>query len=446
MSTTIQAPTAPPTTVIRPTPPPERAAPPPGPGTAQKGPVPPAGAQPPKPKGADPAKVEGDLRQKAKDLWKSPAAAPAPDPAAAPAPDPKAAAPAPTPDPKAAAAPPAAPAPDAGEDLFAHVKPPEGMSDAAMSGWKALKAETSKKVKETQAEAAALKAKLETLEKAAPAGTAEIDGLKAEHAAMKDRMAVLDLENHPDFARQYALPKQKALEEAKTVLLDNGIAEIPDFGLLLGKPRAEFAKVVSELAAKLPAFDQSAFATAMREAFRLTGESKQALSKASELRAGMEAQAAAQQKAAFGEVWGKLGDADTFLKPVDIPDTASSEEKAELGSYNKAVAEVRSKAEANAFGRLDAKGAAALASKSAVLDFMVGVAVPRMNKEYASVLADRNRLAAELKAIHDAKNPGSFSGAAPAAAAPGAAPAPGSKPRPMRDQLSEMYKTGVYRP
>ncbi len=412
------------------------------PARVQRGPTPPATSLPPTerpssaaqsmdsaPKGnVPPAQVS--LRDGLKNLYNQPATpkadAPPPKPAGEAPTPPAADAPAseaPKSDkpslfdsmkPKVEVKPPAEAPADS--DPFAHVKPPEGISENALTGWKALKTEAAKKLADTESRWREAQARLDLMAKAAPAETAEVATLKEQHQKALDRLAVLDLQNHPDFEKQYVQPKTKAIEEAKMLMADNAVTDAVDFNALLGKPRSDFAKAVTELASKMNDFDKVAFTASMREARRVHDESRGALEQAATLRSGIEAKTAAQQKQAFSEVFGNLGEADAFLNTVQIPDSAPPEEKAELAAYNQSVAQVRSMAEANAFGRLDPKGAAAIASKAAILDFVVKTAMPRLNREYSTVVAERNALAAELSKIKAAKNPGNFE--APAGGAP----------------------------
>ena len=429
MSTTVAAPTGAPTTSSPPVRPPSAA-----PTTVQKGPTPPASFRAPSSDkapapvasgGEVPGKLAADspLKTSIAELWGNKAK---PAATAAPAGAPATGAPAEASKPAAGAEakpaaiaptevkPPVEPPPNPPEaapadtDIFADIKPPEGLSEKGMQGWKALKTNANKEITEAKRKLDAALAEIDTLKKATPAEKADVERLRAEHQAALDRLSVLDVQHHPDFVNKYVAPKEKAISEAKTLLSDNGITDAVDFDAMMGKSRAEFSKAVSELTSKMQDFDRTAFVTSMRDAYRLTGEAKSALANANDLKAGIESRTAAKQKQAFEETWGHLGDADNFLKPAEIPATASPEEKAELTAYNAALPSVRQAAEANAFGRLDAKGVAAIATKAAVLDFVIKTTIPRINKEFSTVVQERNQLAEELKAIKAAKGAGSF--------------------------------------
>ena len=395
--------------------------------TSQKPPTPPASNAPPTTKGLrnpvpDTPAAAASLRESLKATW-NPAPPPS-EPVKPAAEPPKSGAESPKSAEGAAPEPPkkpdslfdrvkpkeTPPAPEGDVDLFAHVKPPEGMSEAALSGWKALKTETSKKVRETERALAETQAQYELLKKATPADVAELNRIKAEHQSALDRLAVLDLQSHPDYVRQYVQPQQAALNEAKETL---GFYEKQaDFAAILAKSPKDFSAAVSELTKDMNAMDATSVQTALRNARKLSVDQQQALSKASELRSGLEAKTAQEQRKAFEEVYGKIGDgSDAFLAPIAIPEGVDPSEKAELESYNAAIAGVRPEAEKYAFGRMDAKGMAAVANKAATLDFIVKAAIPRMNKEHAQVVADLKTALAELAAIKGQKRPGSFEGA-----------------------------------
>ncbi len=307
------------------------------------------------------------------------------------------------PEPAVAAAP--APADDIPE-------PPADAPAATKTNWAKLRAKADKLQQERDAKAREydeLKKQLDSQRAASPADQAELQRLKDERQALSDRLAIVDLQSHPDFHRQYVEPRTKALTEADTILKDNGTEGV-ELGSLLARPRAEFAKTVSELAAKLPTFDAGSFVQLMRQAYQTKAEEMAALGKASELARGMSEKSAAQQRQAFEEVWGKLGPVGELLSPLEAPESASPEEKQAVADYNAAVTTVRSSAERNAFGRLDERGAALLASKAAALDFMMTHGIPRAEQQYRAVLENNRALAAELASLKKARSPGVAAG------------------------------------
>lgn len=307
---------------------------------------------------------------------------------------------------------PAAPA----KDRFSDIKPPDNATEVTLKGWDAFKTKANAEVTAAEQRLSEAQAQLDNYRKATPAQQEDVAKLKSDLQAAHDRLAVVDLSAHPDFQKQFIEPKKKAVSEATMLLTDNA-KEVPDMQALLGLPRPEFAKRVSEMAAEMPAFDQGSFVNAMRTAYQVEGDSKGALSRASELRAGLEQKTAAQQREAFEATFSTF---QTNLKPLSAPDGATADERAEVEDYNRAMASIRPSAEKYAFGSMDAKGVAELAARGAGLDFIVQKAVPRMQKEYAKsqqLIAD---LTAELSAIRAAKKPGTFTATEAPAADPGA--------------------------
>ncbi len=380
--------------------------------TSQKPPTPPATSLPPTaktpaapaapaPKGPDLANIQPNpnpptIKQMAKELFKEK------DPEAAKAPEPV----------KPAEAKPAEPvkpvAPTADADRYADIAPPEGLSEKGQQGWKALKTKANDDVRAAQAALQTAQSELETLRKATPADLADVNKLKADHQAALDRLAVLDLQSHPDFTRQYAEPKKAALAEATAVLAYQDKPITTDLAALLSKPMKDFAAEVATMTKDMNAMDATTVQTALRNAYKIEGAEKAALTQASQLKSSIEAKTAQQQKQAFEETWGNLGEAGGFLKPALIPDGVTPEAKAELEAYNASIPSVRTTAEQYAFGRVDPKAATLIASKAAVFDFVSKTVVPRMEKEFAQVVSDNQRLAAELTAIKAAKGSGGF--------------------------------------
>src|SRR4029079_2674225 len=111
----------------------------------------------------------------------------------------------------------------------------------------------------------------------------EVERLKAEHKALSDKMALIDVASTPDFQRQYTLPKTKAVAEASEVLAYSG-KEGVDVNALLGKDRKNFSAAVAELTKDLNPMDATTVQTALRDAYRISTEEKAALANSSQLR------------------------------------------------------------------------------------------------------------------------------------------------------------------
>lgn len=289
-------------------------------------------------------------------------------------------------------------------DPFADIKEPDGMSEKSKEGWKALKKESSTKLKDAQQKYNEAIAQLDNFRKATPAQQEDVAKLKAELLTAQDRLAVFDVTQTPEYARQFVEPKAKAITEAKTLLSDNG-KDVPNMDALLLLPRAEFAKKVSEMAADMPAYDQSSFVNSLRQAYQIQGDSAQALTKAQELRQSLEQKRAATERQAFEETFSNY---DEMVKPWTATDGADATERAAIESFNKERAELKAQAEKYAFGKMDPKGVAELAAKAASADLINKHAIPKMNREYAKLQQLNSELVAEITAIKAAKKPGSF--------------------------------------
>lgn len=294
-------------------------------------------------------------------------------------------------------------------DPFAHIAPEKDMSEKSLTGWKALKTEATTKLRAAEQELANYKSQVETFRKASPAEAAEVDRLKKEHQAAMDRLAILDVQNHPDFTRQYVEPKKKALAEATEVLGYNG-KETVDVHSLLGKNPKDFAAAVSEITKDMNQMDATTVQTSLRSAYKLNGEERNALSQSGTLKQEIAQREAQRAKAAFEETFQSLELKDGLFQAIEIPEDADDNEKAEIQRVNEAFASVKTKAETYAFGKLDERGVAKIAQKAALLDVHMQTVIPRMNTEYMKVRAERDALAKELKSIRASKNPGSFAG------------------------------------
>lgn len=366
------------------------------PAASPKSPVPPVGSQaahleaaraifpsdpaksPPKPAAPPPAKVPEAAK---------PAAATPAEPAKA------------TPD---AGTPPAAPAPAATDFPEDRLKAPA--SPAAKAGWDELKGIVKthrNKVMELETALAAAKSASPAVAPDA-ATTAELERLRTEHKTLSDRLLTLDLQNHPDFHRQYVAPREKAFAESATLLTDNGIAEKVDFGALLAKPRVEFAKAVSELASKMNSFDAQTFTANMRQAFELRGKESEALAKAGDVHKQLAQKSQQAARQAFDAVSSEV------TKPIaklNITPEMSAEERDAATAYNSSVDGIRAAAEGNAFGQLSERRVAELAYNDAILGHMVKHVVPALEKRDRAQTQIISELRAQLQALEGKKAP-----------------------------------------
>ena len=372
----------------------------------QVGPTPPPQFRPPAATEKVIPTAEKTLTVKISDMFADKPAAAAPVPAPAPAaaepsaPDAPVAAPA-----KPVSTEAAKPVAPVEADPFADLQPPDNMPGEKAAQWNALKTKSKTEIAAAQQKVSALQAEIETLRKATPADQADMERLRAEHKQAMERLTVLDLQSTPDFAKQYSQPKKAALDEAGQIIGYQDKPVAADLPSLLGKPLKEFNAEVAAITKDMNPMDANTVQSNLRSAYKIQAQEREALSKASELHTSLESRTAQQQRQAFDATWGEV---EAFLKPLPIPNGATPEEISDLNSYNQSVGTVRTAAETNAFGRLDPKGAAAIAAKAAVLDFVTKNAIPRMEKAYARIQAERDMALQELKAVKGAKSSGSF--------------------------------------
>lgn len=296
-------------------------------------------------------------------------------------------------------------------DPFAHIKPEDGMSEKSLTGWKALKTEATQKVRDAEKKYAEAQAQLETFKKATPAQTEDAERLKTELKQARDSLAIYDLRHDPDFTRQYVEPKKKALDEAKMLLADNAI-DGPDMASLLAKPRAEFAKTVSELAAKLPAFDQGSLVASMREAYRLHGEEAGALTKAGELKQALESKRAMEARKGFDEAKNEV---IARIPELPIPEGADADKVAEITAFNKARQEAFAEMENMAFAKKTEREVGGITARAAMTNLMAHHVLPAETRRADKAMALVKELSAELAAIKSAKRSPGFNEGANAA-------------------------------
>jgi hypothetical protein len=241
----------------------------------------------------------------------------------------------------------------------------------------------------------------------------DVERLRAEHKAMSDRLALVDLQSHPTFQQQYVQPKNQSLTEAQQLLEANGVTDVKVEGLL-NKPRSEFGKLVSEAASKLSDFDKVDFASHMRKAWELEQGSRSALNKSRELMNGIAQQNGAKQRGAFEKTWGAVaGSVNEHIVELEPLPTATAEERASIESYNQSIKNLRINAEKLALNPMDEEGVSKAAIKAAAYDFHIAHAMPRLEQEMTGLLRLVRDQAAELKAIR-ARNPNSDRSHAPA--------------------------------
>ncbi len=365
-------------------------------------PAAPAAASPksPVPPGSDAAHLAAARSVFAPDPSKTP-------PAAAPA------APAAKAEPAAPAAK-AEPAPAPAATDFPEDKLPEPATEAAKAGRKELKTLT--KAERNRATVAEARIKeLEAKQSAAPAtvaDTVELERLRTEHKSLSDRLLTLDLQNHPDFHKQYTAPKKAALDAAKEVISYNG-KEPGAIDALLTKPLKDFNAAVSELTDKMNPADAMTVMQSLRQARDIAGQEQSALAKAGEVHGQLQAKAQQLQRQAFEAVSKEIA-----LPKMEIKPEMTADEKSAAAEYNQSVESLRSEAEKMAFGKITEHDVAKMAHNNALLGHMTRHVIPglqRRDQAQTQLIAD---LSAQLKALQGGKAPPAGGGGETPAPAP----------------------------
>lgn len=298
---------------------------------------------------------------------------------------------------KSILAPEAKPAAPVEAEMKWDTKMPENLSQKSQDNWKSLQTEARAKIKAAQDEALSLRQAQQLRQTAQPAEDAEKTALQARLKAAEDKLGIVDIQNHPEFHAQYTLPRQQALSEAKAVIEYNE-KTVPNFDALLTKPMKEFNATVAEITKDMNSMDAMAVQNALRQAQQIRQKEAAALNNAPELKAQLQAKAARQQVESFDGLWKEMAP-DGKLPQLQVSETATPADREEVAKYNQEIASLREKAFKKATTPMNEREVAAMASQAATLEFVMGHAMPRLQREYSTVLDERNALARELSEI-----------------------------------------------
>jgi hypothetical protein len=249
-----------------------------------------------------------------------------------------------------------------------------------------------------------LKAQLDAAKSATPVpDVAEIEKLRAENKAFSDRLMLVDLREHPKFQSEFVAPQQQALQTAKELLVANGKSD--DISRLVDLPRGELGKTLSEITKDLPDLDRRDVTDSVYKAWTIAQQASSALSKSRETYGALRNQTDATQKQAFERTWERsAGHVAEHIVELEVPDDATPEVRASIEADNAAFKGLRTVAEQRAFGPATSEVVAENAIKSAAYDLHIQRVMPRIIKEYDSLLTLNRQLAGELQAIRD-RNP-----------------------------------------
>ncbi len=299
----------------------------------------------------------------------------------------------------------------AGEKEPLDIAEPKGMTPENLANWKTWREQAKKEINDAKNEKAILAAKLKTYETATPADTEKAARLEAQLKEVQDRLAIHDLSAHPDFVKQYVEPKKNALREAAEIVAYNG-KEGVNLSAVLDRPLKEFNAEVSEITKDMNGMDATSVQTALRQAYKLANDERGALSKAGELKAQLEAKAAAVARQAFEE--GK-GEFTSRVPAMEIPEGASEERISEINAYNEARLAAMAEAEKFTFGKMTEREVAGIATRAASLNLVAHHVIPGLQRDLKKSNELVAALSAELGAIKKSKNPGQFTESKPSA-------------------------------
>jgi len=249
---------------------------------------------------------------------------------------------------------------------------------------------------------------------------------------------LLDLQNHPDFARQYVAPKQQAIAAAKEVLDYNSKGDVNLEGLL-SLPLKEFNAKVAEVTKDMNSMDSTTVQTSLRSAYTTNQAGRAALSKAGELAQQLVQKDASVGKHAFEQIWTELESGTQVLQPVELPADLTAEERTLFEARNAAVLNLRANAERNVFGNMSTADVAKMGTKAALSDFFLGHEVPRIVAAYNHMHAQYQSVLAENAAMKKSRSPGSVTGDMPAAVTKPNATGSSGKPQALEDLFTGAY-------
>lgn len=334
----------------------------------------------------------------------------------------------------------AAPQPDGGapkDPLSEHNLPP-GYSKNAKEAFDNLKTlarglqDQLASARETERQ---LKSQLEAARSSTPTpDVAEMEKLRAEHKALSDRLALVDLREHPKFQAEVLQPQQAAIAEAQAIFEANG--KTVDLASMLAKSKPEFLKAVGEATKELSVAEQVEVSNNMRSAYQLKQQGDSMLGKSRETYGALRNQSLDRQKQVFEQTWAKVAAPITeHLVEIEEPDNATPEQKQDIADFNASVRGLRGAAERIAFGESKTEDIATNSIKAAAYDLHVGKVLPKILSEYESLLTLNKQLSDQLAAVR-ARNP-NRSGTAPAIAAGG--PGDPQDPRNMDHKAAADY-------
>ena len=271
----------------------------------------------------------------------------------------------------------------------------EPKDEKAKAGWNELKTIANSARDEAakyRAEVEELKAK-QTVDPAAHAATDErVKELETLNEQMSSRLKLLDLQSHPDFQKEFVMPREAKLKEMQSYVDE----EVP-LGAILQLPPKEFAAKISEVASEMDDFAKTQLYTMARDYRNLSVKANEALKNVDTTSESFAAANKAQSKQVFDQVAAQYSQSNMFI-PQEIPDDATPELKAKLEAYNAGYQSIGQEAENMAFGQVDQVGVAKMAHEAALYRFVMKHGLPRLGSVVGDQLKTATARVKELEA------------------------------------------------
>jgi hypothetical protein len=281
------------------------------------------------------------------------------------------------------------------------IKEPEGMTDSTLEGWGALK----DKAKGFEKENLELKEKIAQYE-GNPEQVSEynqqIETLQKEKEDLLNKIAEKDLTAHPEFQSKYDQPLNDSKNKLEAIMEDSeSDLKVSD---LLKMKRKDLAEAVEEITDGMPKVYARDFVEEIAKAKDLEGQREDALGNASEFMTSMNEAQTNQAFESFNQTANQYKNEHGYLfNPLQAGEGATEEQKHEVGNYNNALAEIEKNAQSYAFGQMSNEEMSRVAIQASANDFMVKHAIPRLEKEYMSLLQNNQQMAQQLKDLQGIK-------------------------------------------
>ena len=281
------------------------------------------------------------------------------------------------------------------------IKEPDGMSEASKEGWSALK----EKAKTFEKENQELKDKISQYEgnpEQVSQYNQEIEELRKEKEELLNKIAEKDLTAHPEFQEKYDNPYSESVKKLEAVLEDSDSEfKVKD---LLKMKRRDLADAVEEITEGMPKVYARDFVEEIAKAKDLEAAREEALGNASQFMTSMNEQQTNQAFESFNQTASQFKNEYGYLfNPLKAAESATEEQKHEVQTYNSALAEIEKKAQSYAFGKMSNEDLSRVAIQAATNEFMVTQAIPRLEKEYMTLLQSNQQMAQQLKELKGIK-------------------------------------------